>query len=404
MCVFLLHILLLTLMSSFSYISPLSNSSYLAVAVLGPLAVSSLSVPVSEHAPRRQCLYIDCERAPHSAAFSWSAISPHSQKSTLSYRNSRDLLAELFIRQALSHVMPSVYYFPFVIKGFCESSEDTYKILSETSVGSITNMLQAILLSFIDAGIPIKSPVSSTYVSIFNSYSNGQQQHTKFDATHTERVFSDGSLLVAGTESEITALRFDVSLGIGRPEVDSEHAMSIISIQSLHKTVLDAQKYLNPLHETNRNIINSLEISRSPIDDVVSPTNEGSAYGDTLLFNTRHASSTVRSQRLCTKFTGIGDASRLLKNSSPRAALLSFNQEQVGKLIGSGSCIESQIEQEFAVNLHLYEEEGGPLFIKDDKDPWGRRTHEMMFTPRQKNSSPYLGTKKHVDETVYAYI
>ena len=101
-------------MSSFSYISPLSNSSYLAVAVLGPLAVSSLSVPVSEHAPRRQCLYIDCERAPHSAAFSWSAISPHSQKSTLSYRNSRDLLAELFIRQALSHVMPSVYYFPFV--------------------------------------------------------------------------------------------------------------------------------------------------------------------------------------------------------------------------------------------------------------------------------------------------
>ena len=104
--------------------------------------------------------------------------------------------------RAVSPVLPSVEDFPYTIRVVSEVLSSN----GSTSMGSACGTI----LSLMDAGVPIKSPVAGVAMGLIMGADGNYKVLT--DIAGLEDAMGDMDFKVAGTEKGITALQMDIKI------------------------------------------------------------------------------------------------------------------------------------------------------------------------------------------------
>ncbi|MDP1715281.1 MAG: polyribonucleotide nucleotidyltransferase [Anaerolineales bacterium] len=139
--------------------------------------------------------------------------------------------------RALEPVLPAEESFPYAIRVVSEALSSN----GSTSMGSVCGSTLALM----DAGVPIKAPVSGVAMGLITDTSTGSGQAGRYkiltDIQGTEDHLGDMDFKVAGTAAGITALQMDIKIsGLSTQMMKEALAQANIARMSIMEKMLEA--------------------------------------------------------------------------------------------------------------------------------------------------------------------
>lgn len=163
--------------------------------------------------------------------------------------------------RAIKAVMPNEEEFPYVVRIVSE-------ILESNGSSSMATVCSGIL-SLMDAGVPIKAPVSGVAMGLVKE---GEKWRVLTDIAGIEDHLGDMDFKVAGTAKGITSIQMDIKIGGVTTEIlktalnDAKQARLQI-LEIMLKTIPEPKKELSPFAPR----ITMLRINPSKIGELIGP-------------------------------------------------------------------------------------------------------------------------------------
>lgn len=163
--------------------------------------------------------------------------------------------------RALLPMIPSEAEFPYAIRLVSEAIESN----GSTSMGSVC----ASTLSLMDAGVPIKAPVSGVAMGLVK---DGENFTILTDIQGLEDALGDMDFKVAGTEKGVTAIQMDIKIaGINRAILESALAQAHRGRMHILGKMLEVIDKPRPEMSPYAPRIITLQIDPDKIRDVIGP-------------------------------------------------------------------------------------------------------------------------------------
>jgi len=163
--------------------------------------------------------------------------------------------------RALLPMIPPETEFPYVIRLVSEAIESN----GSTSMGSVCGST----LSLMDAGVPIKAPVSGVAMGLVKE---GDHYTILTDIQGIEDALGDMDFKVAGTEKGVTAIQMDIKIaGINRDILESALAQAHRGRMHILKKMLEVIDKPRPELSPYAPRIITLQIDPDKIRDVIGP-------------------------------------------------------------------------------------------------------------------------------------
>lgn len=163
--------------------------------------------------------------------------------------------------QALKPVMPSKEEFPYTIRVVSE-------ILESNGSSSMATVCAG-TLALMDAGVPIKSPVSGIAMGLIKE---NDQAVILTDISGLEDHFGDMDFKITGTEKGVTALQLDIkvdsiSCDIFKKAIEQSHEARLFVLEKMKETISAPRQQLSEYAPR----ITTIKISPDKIRDLIGP-------------------------------------------------------------------------------------------------------------------------------------